>query len=165
VPESIRLVWRPNPEDRDFPIRGDEARVFEALLHLVENAAEAVGDGPGEIAIQVDRQTLSREDLGADYGIDPPEPGMFVCLSVTDDGSGMEAETRRRLFEPYFTTKFTGRGLGLAAVLGIVRSHGGAVRVSSRPGAGAAVTLCFPVAGAELRSVPLPSEEIATSSG
>jgi PAS domain S-box-containing protein len=165
VPESIRLVWRPNPEGREFPVRGDEARVFEALLHLVENAAEAVGDGPGEIAIQVDRQTLSREDIAVDYGIDPPEPGKFVCLSVTDDGAGMEEETRRRLFEPYFTTKFTGRGLGLAAVLGIVRSHGGVVRVSSRPGAGAAVALCFPAAGAELGSAPLPSEEIAASSG
>ena len=71
----------------------------------------------------------------------------------------MGEEGRRRLFEPFYTTRFTGRGLGLAAVLGIVRGHGGAVRVSSRPGAGTRVTLCFPMAKGELTAVPDDKEE------
>src|SRR5262249_48938614 len=70
--------------------------------------------------------------------------GRYVCLEVTDTGVGMSAETQARIFEPFFSTKFTGRGLGLAAVLGILRGHRGAVRVHSESGKGTMMRLFFP---------------------
>lgn len=165
VPETIVLVPPPGEAGPECPIRGDEAHVFQALMNLVENAVEAVGDAPGEISVQVERRNLTEADLAADYGFDSPKPGNFICLSVSDDGEGMGEEARRRLFEPFYSTRFTGRGLGLAAVLGIVRAHGGAIRVSSRPGAGTQVVLSFPKAEAELAAVPNGREKAETANG
>lgn len=73
-------------------------------------------------------------------------PGDYLRLSVSDDGVGMDAETAARAFEPFFSTKFTGRGLGLAVVMGVVRSHGGGVAVTSAPGAGTHFDVYLPVA-------------------
>jgi two-component system, cell cycle sensor histidine kinase and response regulator CckA len=75
--------------------------------------------------------------------------GEYVCLEVADNGSGMSAETQARIFDPFYTTKFTGRGLGLAAVLGIIRGHKGAIKVYSEPGRGTTFKLLFPVTGSE----------------
>jgi PAS domain S-box-containing protein len=127
-------------------IRGDRARLAEAVRNLVINAAEAVGPSPGEIAIGLESWYLTASELEDNFGLKSPEEGRFVGLSVSDTGCGMSEETRRRLFEPYYTTKFTGRGLGLAMVLGIVRGHGGAIQVRSEEGAGSRVTLFFPEA-------------------
>lgn len=147
TPDAISLVLGPDETDSEFPIQGDAARIFEAVLNLVHNAVEAIGDGAGEIRVRVSRETVSGGAPDGEYAIDAPLPGEYVVLSVSDDGPGMARDIRRRVFEPFFTTKFTGRGLGLAVVLGIVRGHRGAVRVRSEEGAGTAVALLFPAAG------------------
>ena len=77
------------------------------------------------------------------------QPGRFVWLSVSDTGCGMDEETQRRIFEPFYTTKFTGRGLGLSAVLGIVRGHKGALYLESQLGKGSTFRILFPAAKEE----------------
>ena len=81
--------------------------------------------------------------------------GRFVCLVVVDNGTGMDESTLAHVFDPFFSTKFTGRGLGLAAVQGIVRSFGGFIDVQSSPGNGAAFKVFLPAAG-KTASMDLP---------
>ena len=85
-------------------------------------------------------------DTGPDSGFHlAPTPGRYVVLTVSDTGPGMSPEVRARMFDPFFSTKFAGRGLGLAAVLGIVRAHKGGIRVATRPGHGTTVSVYWPV--------------------
>lgn len=144
APPEIRIVFPPDREGEPCWIRGDRGRLAEAIRNLVINAAEAIGASAGEVVIGLERRYLTPPELEDNYGLKPPEEGRFVGLSVNDTGCGMSEETRRRLFEPYYTTQFTGRGLGLAVVLGIVRGHGGAIQVQGAEGAGSRITLFFP---------------------
>jgi CheY-like chemotaxis protein len=85
-------------------------------------------------------------DLADAWGADEAAPGLFAVLEVADDGAGIDADMRRRIFDPFFTTKLSGRGLGLAAVLGIVRGHRGAVKLASAPGSGSSFRVLLPAA-------------------
>ncbi len=135
----------------DLPaISGDATQMRQIIMNLVINASDALGDGPGVItlrtgAIQADAAYL------ADTMLSPrTPPGEYVFLEISDTGCGMSSETLSKIFNPFFTTKFTGRGLGLAAVLGIVRGHGGAMKVSSEVGKGSTFRLLLPSAGGPL---------------
>jgi CheY-like chemotaxis protein len=114
-------------------------------MNLVINAAEAIGDRPGTIRVQTGELNATAEYLAGIHPGGSGEPGPFVYLDVIDDGAGMDSTTLARIFEPFFSTKFTGRGLGLAAVLGIVRAHGGALSVNSAPGRGTTFRMLLPV--------------------
>ncbi|NVB78162.1 MAG: response regulator [Kofleriaceae bacterium] len=124
-------------------VRGDPAQLRQVLLNLINNARDALA-GRGSIAISADPLHTSGEADPDDVLTAPA--GSFVALRVRDDGPGMDRETRRHVFEPFFTTKSTGHGLGLAAVLGIVRAHGGGIRIVSAPGDGAEVSILWPAA-------------------
>ena len=111
------------------------------------------------------------EDVDEDFGKQHHglKPGPYVCLTIEDDGEGMDEETRSGIFERFFTTKFQGRGLGMAAVYGIIKSHDGAITVDSEPGKGTAVRILFPAIEAKeavkKEVVPEPTVELAMGEG
>lgn len=133
---------------KDLPaVEADSSQIQQVLMNLVINAVEAVAEGTGQILVSTGIRYCDRAYLSATCIPDFSREGMYVYLSVTDNGIGMSAETRCRIFEPFFTTKFTGRGLGLAAVLGIVRGNGGTIRCDSEPGRGTTFTVLLPATG------------------
>lgn len=126
-------------------IMADSAQIRQVLINLVQNAAEAIGqlDGLIEVttrATPIDAAWLAEASTGQHLS-----PGTYVCLEISDSGPGLDRATRARIFDPFFSTKGNGRGLGLAAALGIMRSHQGALRLVSEPGRGATFILAFPV--------------------
>jgi two-component system cell cycle sensor histidine kinase/response regulator CckA len=137
-------------------VLGDSTQLQSAVLNLALNARDAMPEG-GTL-------TLASANVHLDEGLHPDQlfsapPGEYVRLTVSDTGVGMDPETRRRAFEPFFTTKPSGKGtgLGLAAVYGTIRGHGGTIGIRSSPGAGTAVEVCLPAtivapADAELES-------------
>jgi signal transduction histidine kinase len=128
-------------------IDADAAQVRQVATNLIANAVDAVAAG-GRIVIKTGVQTLTRSDLAEmRFGRDV-QPGEYAFLDVEDDGVGMDDLTMRRLFQPFFTTKPIGHGLGLAAVQGIVLGHRGALTVVSKPGRGSRFCVWFPVAQA-----------------
>ena len=136
------------------------SQVQQVLVSLVRNAVEAMAEG-GSVSVSVRARTLSSEEVAAltlGHGI---EPGPYLEFEVSDAGEGIAAESLPRLFEPFFTTRFHGRGLGLWAVAGALRRHAGGLRVESAPGRGSCFRAYFPVSvkAAALTPVPAQSEE------
>lgn len=128
---------------------GDENQLRQIVMNLVTNASDAAGQQQGNIWIRTG-VTHAEEALFARSLVRENEapPGDYVFFEVRDDGMGMSAETVAKIFDPFYSTKFTGRGLGLAAVLGIVRSHRGLITVDSVPGKGTTFFVAFPQAQA-----------------
>ncbi len=116
----------------------------QVVMNLVTNASDALDSKPGLISVRTGSQVISREYLAACAAGSDAQPGTFTYVEVHDNGTGMDDATRHRIFEPFFSTKFTGRGLGLAATMGIMRSHHGAICVYSEVGSGTSVKLLFP---------------------
>jgi two-component system, cell cycle sensor histidine kinase and response regulator CckA len=127
-------------------ITADPSQLRQVVASLVCNASEAIGDSSGEITITLGTRMCGSRDLASPYTIEEHMPGMYVTLEVTDTGCGIDAHALPRLFDPFYTTKFTGRGLGLASVLGIVKAHGGLVQVDTVKGKGSTFRLLFPAA-------------------
>ena len=132
--------------DRIPFVKGDPTQIFQMAMNLLTNAYEACpNDTPGRITLKTCSQVVGLDDLGAGGGwILSLAPGRYSTLAVTDNGVGMTSEILGRVLDPFFTTKPTGHGLGLAAVTGILRSHGGGLRVVSEPGHGSCFTLFLP---------------------
>ena len=130
-------------------VEADASQLRQIVMNLVTNAADAIGGAVGRIEITTGRIVATQEYLSrCCIGQDLP-PGEFVFTEISDTGCGMDQETLARIFDPFFTTKVTGRGLGLAAVLGIVRSHSGAIAVESSPGIGTRFRLLLPALTSE----------------
>jgi PAS domain S-box-containing protein len=129
----------------DLPaVMADATQVRQVVMNLITNASEALGDNSGVVTLRTGVMNASRAYLtGTHVPCDLPE-GAYVFLEVSDTGAGIDAATMSRIFDPFFSTKFTGRGLGLAAVLGIVRGHQGAIKVESQLGRGTTFKVLFP---------------------
>ncbi|MBL0313307.1 MAG: PAS domain S-box protein [Holophagaceae bacterium] len=139
--------------DLDLPeglpsVEGDSAQLQQVLLNLVTNASDAIGDHPGLIRITTGTANLGIGDISGHHTELKPQPGAYVFLEVSDTGCGIAPELQARVFEPFYSTKDAGRGLGLSALLGILRAHHGALRMESAPGEGTTFRLLFPDAGA-----------------
>jgi signal transduction histidine kinase len=125
------------------PIIADATQVRQVAMNLLLNAAEAIAER-GEIAITTGSRQVDSEEIAESLHHQETAPGEFVFVQVTDSGQGMDEVTLARIFDPFFSTKFTGRGLGLAGVLGIVRGHRGLLQVQSRPRSGTTFTVHLP---------------------
>jgi len=158
IPKNVTLS--PSLSRTPTVVEADVGEIQQVLMNLVLNASEGIGEGRGTVTVSTGFEEVSGEtgrysrftatELGA---------GRHVALGVRDDGCGMDEATVSRMCDPFFTTKQVGRGLGLSAVVGIVRGHRGGIEVDSLPGRGSRVRLLFPaleepeVAGAS----PTPS--------
>ena len=141
---SKKAVLKLDLPDDLPPSKADASQIRQIVLNLVINASEAIGDQSGLIVVatgmmRADRQYLETAALSPDIA-----PGDYLFVEVSDNGCGMDAEAKQRIFDPFYTTKFTGRGLGLAAVLGIVRGHKGALKVYSEQGKGSTFKILLP---------------------
>jgi two-component system cell cycle sensor histidine kinase/response regulator CckA len=136
-------------------IRAASAQMQQVVMNLVLNAAEAIGEKAGRITLRTRSQTFDEKELKRRFLSAPLAAGPYVLIEVSDTGCGMTRETMTRIFEPFFTTKFTGHGLGLAAVMGIVRSHGGGISVESEVGKGSTFSILLPSAQGSTPSIPV----------
>jgi PAS domain S-box-containing protein len=125
-------------------IQGSPDQIQRIIMNLVINASEAIKDKVGAVTLTTGVMDCDESYLGLSRIEEKPSPGGFVFLEVTDNGCGMELRTLERLFDPFFSTKFTGRGLGMAEVLGIVKGHDGAIIVESEVNKGTTIRILFP---------------------
>jgi signal transduction histidine kinase len=125
-------------------VTADPTQLRQILLNLITNAAEAVSSG-SIVIVSTGQETLSEADLSCATHAAAASPGRHVFLEVSDQGTGIRPDCIRQVFEPFFSTKAESRGLGLAAVQGIVRSHRGALRLVSIPGSGTRVKVWLPI--------------------
>ena len=147
ISKQAVLAWELAPE---LPaVSADATQVRQIVMNLITNASDALGEEGGTITLRTgvvhsrelkdDRFGQRRPDEGS-----TPAHGKYVYLEVADTGVGMIQDTLNRIFDPFFSTKFTGRGLGLAAVMGIVRAHNGLIRIRTEPGLGTSFRVLFP---------------------
>jgi two-component system cell cycle sensor histidine kinase/response regulator CckA len=138
------------------PVLADRSQIQQLIMNLVVNGVEAHGEEAGSVQVRTRTVQLSAADARRESVRTEVASGAYVELEVTDTGGGMSAATQARIFDAFFTTKFTGRGLGLAAVHGIVRSHGGALQVRSTPGEGTTFRVLLPaLTGAQPAGAPV----------
>jgi PAS domain S-box-containing protein len=154
VPETMRLIERSvGPATKlelslqeNLPwIEADATQIRQVIMNLVINASESLLGNAGTVRISTSTTTITRSNPSA-KPVERTEDLEQVCLRVADTGCGMSPEVVARIFDPFFSTKFTGRGLGLAAVQGIVRGHRGNLQVQSTPNQGSIFLLYLPVA-------------------
>jgi nitrogen-specific signal transduction histidine kinase/CheY-like chemotaxis protein len=124
------------------PISANATQIRQVIMNLLTNASEALGGKEGEISVRLEQVCSDRQSaIGQEASL---LPGNYLRLEVSDSGCGMTEEVVAGIFDPFFTTKGAGRGLGLSAVQGIVRSHGGNISVISAPGQGSCFEVLLP---------------------
>ncbi|MBT4866778.1 MAG: PAS domain S-box protein, partial [Planctomycetaceae bacterium] len=146
-------------------IEVDVTQVRQVVMNLITNASDAIGDKSGVVTITTGAMDADGGYLSETYLDDDLTEGTYVFLEVSDTGCGMDDVTKIKLFDPFFTTKAAGRGLGLAATLGIMRGHRGAIKVYSELGQGTTFKAMFRASDAPPGNFPkesfLPTQRLA----
>jgi two-component system CheB/CheR fusion protein len=155
LPKSVDLAV--TVQQRLPSVRMDPSQFQQIVMNLVVNAGEAIGEGnPGKVVVS--SSLLDVDGAFVDAAGDEVAPGRYVRVEVADTGCGIEPGNMPKVFEPFFTTRFTGRGLGLAAVAGILRALKGGITVDSTLGAGSTFRVLLPAARrAALQPQPQPA--------
>jgi PAS domain S-box-containing protein len=163
ISKQATLAWE---LASDLPaISADPTQIRQVVMNLITNASDALGESGGTITLRTglaDLEELEQQRFGRPpHGEDPAEHdhGPLVYLEIGDTGQGMSPDTLSRIFDPFFSTKFSGRGLGLAAVMGIVRSHHGFIRIRTEIGKGTAFRVLFPAVGGAAPKSQKPSAQ------
>ncbi|MCP4656332.1 MAG: PAS domain S-box protein [bacterium] len=138
-------------------VEADATQLRQVVMNLITNASDAIAERSGMISIRTGAMDCDRAYLRDTYFDEALPEGVYSYIEISDTGVGMDAQTRAKIFDPFFSTKFTGRGLGLAAVLGIVRGHRGALKVDSEPGRGSTFRILLPA----VDGTPATREEAA----
>ncbi len=145
-PKNARLLF---DCPRELPaVSADVGQLRQVIMNLIINASDAIGSAAGAIRVETGAERLEPVDFAGTVLDERLPAGEYVFLRIADTGSGMDEDTRRRMFDPFFTTKRHGHGLGMAAVLGIVRAHHGTLRVASALGEGTTITVYLPATDA-----------------
>ncbi len=144
IPKQVSFVQ--DLDENLPPVTGDPSQLQQVVMNLVINGAESIGEAPGILSIRTRRLQLEQVDnrewpLSGNTLV----PGEFVLVEVQDTGCGMTEEVRTRVFDPFFSTKPKGHGLGLSAVQGIIRAHRGGLAVQSEVGVGSTFRILLPV--------------------
>lgn len=144
----------------DIPlIEADASQLRQVVMNLITNATEAIGDRNGVVTITTQLAKMNDDDLKQNLAGNACSPGKYVLIRITDNGCGMSAATVKKIFDPFFTTKSNGQGLGMAAVLGVVRSLDGCILCESSIGQGSSFIVAFPPTAKRLRRPELTPNE------
>ncbi len=162
---TTRLLRASMPQNRQLFVsceeaalwtEGDQAQLRQVLLNLVTNASDALDEEGGFINVRVNRRQIGHQEKRAHKSQVWLPAGDYIELTVEDDGCGMAEEVQKQIFDPFFTTKNRGRGLGLAATLGIVDAHGGCLEIDSELGRGTEFAVYLPASDWEDSEQPTP---------
>ena len=126
-------------------VNGDRSQLGQVVMNLVNNASDALEDKPGDIELKIEQKSVDTAGLEQYHLGEQLGEGVYVSLLVKDSGKGMQLSEQEHLFDPFFSTKFTGRGLGLAVVMGVVKSHNGAIGVRSTIDVGTEIEVLLPL--------------------
>ena len=127
----------------------DASQIRQVVMNLLMNAVEAIGEAEGKIHIALDQRKISASETIKSYSGNTVPAGQYLCLEVADNGCGISEDIKSKIFEPFYTTKFFGRGLGMSAALGIITAHQGTIQLESAPGKGTVFTIYLPVLESE----------------
>lgn len=148
ISKKVQTFFHPG---HDTPaVMGNHSQLRQVILNLMTNASQAIGNASGRIVLRTGKVFCTKDELAACSmpirpGVDPSLPETtYTFIDIEDTGCGMDETTREKLFDPFYTTKKTGTGLGMAAVLGIMRRHRGTMTISSTPDTGTRIRVLFP---------------------
>ena len=160
IPKKIELEF--HLAEQLPAIEADVGQIQQVVMNLITNASDAIGEVPGRIELSTHTLSLDETQIASTFPLQALRPGPYVVLGVNDSGCGMSPETLAHIFDPFFTTKHSGHGLGLSAILGILRAHGAGIHIDTEPGRGSDFQILFP-AHPELATSPRESEAAAPS--
>jgi len=143
VPKQVLLTYQLSPE---LPlIEADIGQIQQVVMNLIMNAAEAIGARNGNVYVQSYSHLITDPITEVStVGVEQLAPGPYICIEVADEGEGIDKKVIERIFEPFFSTKGYGRGLGLSATLGIIHAHKGGLQVESQVGRGSTFRVYLP---------------------